>query len=192
MSWTKIIQGEELTRLHERLDLPPHYTIQEASTMQAPFYRNGELVKMIIDMDLAFMVAAGPGDLSAQEYYPLTGKSADIHAANEAAGLALTRDNVIAYVRFFTTFLQTDAGESFVIVESLNGYRLVNEDKPDQRMPEDMRFVCMGETADGDAFAFKGYMVYQGVLFGVSMRVQKNGYVEMLDDDPMGFIVRLQ
>ena len=107
-------------------------------------------------------------------------------------GLVLTRDNVIAYVRFFTTFLQTDAGESFVIVESLNGYRLVNEDKPDQRMPEDMRFICEGETADGDAFAFKGYMVYQGVLFGVSMCVQKNGYVEMVNDDPMGFIVRLQ
>jgi hypothetical protein len=57
--------------------------------------------------------------------------------------------------------------------------------------PEDMRFVCVGETAEGDAFAFKGYMAYQGELFGVSMRVHKNGTVEMVDDDPMGFIVRL-
>jgi hypothetical protein len=84
-----------------------------------------------------------------------------------------------------------DDGEPFVIVESLNGYRLVNDDKPDQRQPEDMRFVCVGETANGDAFAFKGYMAYHDELFGVSMCVHKNGAVEMLDDDPIGFIVRL-
>ena len=54
-----------------------------------------------------------------------------------------------------------------------------------------MRLVCVGENAEGDAFAFRGYMAYQRQLFGVSMRVHKNGDVEMLDDDPMGFIVRL-
>ena len=79
-----------------------------------------------------------------------------------------------------TTFLRTDDGEPFVIVESLSGYRLVNDDKPDQRIPEDMRFVCMDEIADGDAFVLKGYMAYHGILFGVSMCVLKNGYVEML------------
>jgi predicted acylesterase/phospholipase RssA len=31
-----------------------------------------------------------------------------------------------------------------------------------------------------------------GELFGVWMCVLKNGYVEMIDDDPMGFIDRLQ
>ncbi len=55
-----------------------------------------------------------------------------------------------------------------------------------------MRFVCGGDTADFDAFTLKGYMAYHGELFGVLMRVLRNGYVEMLDDDPMGFIVRLQ
>ena len=93
---------------------------------------------------------------------------------------------------FFTTFLRTEDGEPFVIVESLNGYRLVNEDRPDQRLTEDMGLVCTGETDEGDAFAFKGFMAYRRELFGVSMRVCKNGYVEMLDDEPMGLIVQLQ
>ncbi len=191
MSWTKI-QGEELQRLQERLELPQHSTSLEASTLRTPFYQNGELVRMDDGTSAMFMVAAGQGELSAREYYPLNGNSDDIRAANDAAGLELTRDNAVDYVRFFTTFLRMDDGEPFVIVESLNGYRLVNDDKPDQRIPEDMRFVYDGETADGEAFAFKGYMAYHGELFGVLMRVQKNGTVEMIDDDPMGFIVRLQ
>lgn len=190
MSWTKI-HGEELQRLQTRLEMPPQSTILEASTLRTPFYRNGELIKMNDGMGTMFMVAAGPGELSAREYYPLNGKSADIRAANDAAGLVVTRDNAVDYVRFFTTFLRMKDGEPFVIVESLNGYRLVNDDKPDQRIPEDMRFVCMGEIADGDAFVLKGYMAYHGELFGVSMCLLKNGYVEMLDDDPLGRIVRL-
>jgi hypothetical protein len=190
MSWTKI-QGEELQRLQERLELPQQCTSLEASTLRTPFYQNGELVRMHDGTGAMFMVAAGQGELSAREYYPLNGNSDEIRAANDAAGLALTRDNAIDYVRFFTTFLRMEDGEPFVIVESLNGYRLVNDDKPDQQKPEDMRFVCVGETADGEAFAFKGYMAYHDELFGVSMRVHKNGAVEMLDDDPIGFIVRL-
>jgi hypothetical protein len=190
MSWTKI-QGDELQRLQERFEMPPQTTIREASTLRTPFYHNGDLVRMTDGTNTMFMVAAGSGDLLQRDYYPLTGASADIHAANKAAGLVITRDNAIKYMRFFLTFLQMEDGEPFVIVESLNGYRLVNKNRPDQRKPDDMRFVCLNETAEGDAFAFRGYMAYRSELFGVSMRVYKNGAVEMLDDDPMGFIVRL-
>ena len=45
MSWTKI-QGDELQRLQERLEMPPQSTNLEASTLRTPFYHNGELVKM--------------------------------------------------------------------------------------------------------------------------------------------------
>jgi hypothetical protein len=54
-----------------------------------------------------------------------------------------------------------------------------------------VRLVYEGANTDGDAFTFRGYMAYQSQLFGVSMLVRENGTVEMLDDDPMGFIVRL-
>jgi hypothetical protein len=156
MSWTKI-ESEELQRLQERLELPQQSTSLEASTLRTPFYQNGELVRMHDGPGAKFMVAVGQGELSARKYYPLNGASADIHAANEAAGLVITRDNASDYVRFFTTFLRMDNGEPFVILESLNGSRLVSKDRSDQRKPDDMRFVCMGETADGDAFTFKGY-----------------------------------
>lgn len=190
MSWTKI-QGDELQRLQTRLEMPPQSTILEASTLRTPFYHNGELVKMNDGMGTMFMVAAGPGELSTREYYPLNGKSADIHAANEAALLVITRENAIDYLRFFMTFLRTGEGESFKVIESLSGYALVNDEKPEQRKPEDMRLVCDGVNADDDAFAFRGYVAYASELFGVSMRVHKNGDVEMLDDDPLGRIVRL-
>ena len=73
----------------------------------------------------------------------------------------------------------------------LSSYALVNDEKPGQRNPEDMHLVCEGVNADDDAFAFRGYVAYANELFGVSMRVHKNGDVEMLDDDPLGRIVRL-
>jgi hypothetical protein len=90
MSWTKI-HGEELQRLQERL--AQQSTSLEASTLRTPFYQNGELVRMHDGTGAMFMVAAGPGELFQREYYPLNGASADIHAANEAAGLVITRDN---------------------------------------------------------------------------------------------------
>ena len=190
MSWTKI-QGDELQRLQTRLEMPPLSTVLEASTLRTPFYHNGELVKMNDGMGTMFMVAAGPGELSAREFYPLTGTSDEIRAANNAAKLVITQGNAGDYLRFFMTFLRNEDGEPFVIIESLNGYAVVNDEKPEQRKPEDMRLVCDGVNADDDAFAFRGYVAYANELFGVSMRVHKNGDVEMLDDDPLGRIVRL-
>jgi hypothetical protein len=190
MSWTKI-HGEDLQRLQERLELAQQSTSLEASTLRTPFYQNGELVRMHDGTGAMFMVAAGPGELFQREYYPLNGASADIHAANAAAGLVITRENAGDYLRFFMTFLRTGEGESFKVIESLSGYALVNDEKPEQRKPEDMRLLCDGVNADDDAFAFRGYVAYANELFGVSMRVHKNGDVEMLDDDPMGCIVRL-
>ena len=163
MSWTKI-QGDELQRLQTRLEMPPQSTILEASTLRTPFYHNGELVKMTDGMGCMFMVAAGPGELFQREYYPLNGASAEIHAANEAAGLVITQDNAGDYLRFFMTFLRTGEGESFKVIESLSGYALVNDEKPEQRKPEDMRLVCDGVNADDDAFAFRGYVAYANEL----------------------------
>jgi hypothetical protein len=54
-----------------------------------------------------------------------------------------------------------------------------------------MRLVCEGENAEGDAFAFRGYVAYEDQMFGVSMLVRKSGDVEMLDDHLIGFIVPL-
>jgi hypothetical protein len=121
MSWTKI-QGDELQRLQTRLEMPPQSTSLEASTLRTPFYHNGELVKMTDGMGTMFMVAAGPGELFAREFYPLTGESSDIHAANKAAKLVITQDNAGDYLRFFMTFLRTGEGESFKVIESLSGY----------------------------------------------------------------------
>ena len=190
MSWTKI-QGDELQRLQTRLEMPPQTTILEASTLRTPFYHNGELVKMNDGMSTMFMVAAGPGELFQREFYPLTGTSDEIRAANKAAKLVITQENAGDYLRFFMTFLRNEDGEPFAIIESLSGYALVNDEKPEQRKPEDMRLVCDGVNAEDDAFAFRGYVAYANELFGVSMLVHKNGDVEMLDDDPLGRIVRL-
>jgi hypothetical protein len=112
MSWTKI-QGEELQRLRNRLELsPPQSSALGASTLRTPFYSNGALVKINDGVDNVFMVAAGPGEISAREYYPLNGRSVDIYAANMAASLSIAQDNAGDYLQlFFTTFVRDGDGE---------------------------------------------------------------------------------
>lgn len=188
MFWTEI-EGEELQRLRSRIELQAQTAILEASTLRTPFYHNAELVKINDGMGTMFMVAVGPGEISAREYYPLNGNGADIHAANKAAKLVITQDNAGDYLRYFTAFLRNDEGEPFAIIESLNGFGLVGKDRQTQQKPDDMRLVCEGANEEGNVFAFRGYMAYEGQMFGVSVLVHTNGYVEMLNDDPMGFIV---
>lgn len=60
-----------------------------------------------------------------------------------------------------------------------------------QQKPGDMRLVSDGANEQGDAFMLWGYVAYHSMLFAVSMRVHKDGLVEMLDDDPIGEIIRL-
>jgi hypothetical protein len=72
------------------------------------------------------------------------------------------------------TFLRNEDGEPFAIIESLNGYALVNDEKPERRKPEDMRLVCDGVNAEDDAFAFRGYVAYANELFGARRRQQQH------------------
>jgi hypothetical protein len=84
MSWIKI-KGEALQRLQKRLEMPPQCSLVEASTLQPPFYQNGELVQMNDGLGPVYMVAAGPGEISTRAYYPLNGTNSAIQAAIEAA-----------------------------------------------------------------------------------------------------------
>lgn len=191
MSWIRI-HGEELRCLQSRFALPTDATAVEAAYIDAPFYSNGGVMKLSVDNGVAYMVAAGRGDLSTRSFYPLRGSSADIHAANEAAGLVVTPYTVLDYVRFFTGFLVNDDGQSFALAESLEGYGLINADKPDQGKPSDMRLAYCGLDPEGDRFGCRGYMVFDGILFDVTLSVDKIGHVSMVDDEPLGCIVRLQ
>ena len=190
MSWIKI-EGEELQRLRSRFDLPPETVKLEAARLQTPFYQDGELVRMSYGLHTGYIVAAGQGEISAREYYPLNGSGDDIHTANKAARLVITEENAGDYLHFFHTFLRSGDGEPFAIVESLNGFGVFDKDGHYQCKPKDMRLAYAGARAEGDAFTFRGYVAYQGMLFGVLMLVRKDGQVEMLEDDPIGSIVRL-
>ena len=111
MSWTKI-HGEELQRLQERLELAQQSTSLEASTLRTPFYQNGELVRMHDGTGAMFMVAAGPGELSGREFYPLTGKQRNSRGKQSGQ----PRHNAGKCRRLspvFMTFLRTGEGETF-------------------------------------------------------------------------------
>lgn len=188
MAWVRI-EGDDLDRLRKRFERSPRFAVREAAILRTPFYRRGELVQMHDGAGPAFVVAVGTG--AAREYYPLNGANADIQAANKAASLVLTRENVIPYLRFFTMFLRDPAKDNFDLVESLNGCRLVGPDGSEQRQPDDMRLVCADENPQGGTFTCRGFMAHRGRLSGFSIIVSKSGEVEMTDDVFLGFIVRL-
>ena len=121
----------------------------------------------------------------------LRGCNDDIQAANEAASLVLTRENVTAYLRFFTLFMRNSKDDNFEIIECLDGVRLVNGDGSEQPPPDNMRLVCIGEDPQTGALTCRGFMAYRGRMFSFAMIVNKGGEVDMVDEGFLGFLVRL-
>lgn len=167
----------------------PDSRFENAEVAKAPFYTNGDIVRVSNGKKSAFMVAAGTGDLGSRSFYPLNGTVEDMFRANQAAGLNITEENAIEYLRFFHEHLRTQSGERFEIIESLGGFCLMDERGRHRPKPADMRLVYAGSFTDQD-FAFRGYVTYEGCLWAVRTLVRTSGAVEMMDDEPQGIIVR--
>jgi tetratricopeptide (TPR) repeat protein len=131
----------------------------------------------------------------------LNGLSNSIHDANEAESLALTQATVdeatvIDYLKFFCLFVTGDEG-SFIVVESDDQFVVGKDDTdPDGDTPwitvevassKARQPQMCGVDTEGRWLA-DATIFYDGVLYGASFAVPPNGEVEMIDDDPIGFL----
>lgn len=187
MEWMPLT-GETLARLESQFIMPSGTSLREAVTAKPSFYTNGDIVRASNGEGSASLVAAGRGDLGSRSFYPLNGSVEDIFDANDAAGLYITEENAIEYLRFFHDYLSDPSGERFVIMESLDGFCLIDEEHRHRPKPTDMRLVYKGSPSEGD-FAFRAYVTFRGELSEATMVVHADGSVEMAEEEPQGHII---
>jgi hypothetical protein len=183
MSWMTI-EGEELARLKRRINETTGWKTNflTAGRTRVSFYANGNLLYLEGDSDNACAVEGGDGSL-----FPLDGSSAQIYHANEAAGLRLDINNVIDYAIFFCGFLLAADGDAFRFVVERGDWGLDTGLTPSDLTPRAKSAV------DGSgSFEITAYVAHCKELFHAVFRVESDGVVMMLDDEPLGQIVGLQ
>ena len=183
MSWMTI-EGEELVRLKRRVHETTGWKTNRLTARRArvSFYVNGYLLYLEGESGTGCAVEGHDGTL-----FPLYGSSAQIYDANEAAGLRLHIDNVIDYATFFCGFLRAGDGDRFRIVVERGDWALDTGSTPADLTP------CARQADDGSgSFEITAYVVHCKELFRALLRVESDGVVMMLDDEPLGRIVGLQ
>jgi hypothetical protein len=119
--------------------------------------------------------------------FPLDGSSAQIYEGNEAAGLRLDINNVIDYAIFFCGFLRAADGDAFRFVVERGDWGLDTGLTPSDLTPRAKSAV------DGSGgFEITGYVAHCKELFRALFRVESDGAMMMLDDEPLGQIIGLQ
>ena len=183
MSWM-MIEGEELVRLKRRINETTGWKTNclTAGRARVSFYANGNLLYLKGESGTACAVEGGDGTL-----FPLDGSSAQIYEGNEAAGLRLDINNVIDYAMFFCGFLRAADGHAFCFVVERGDWGLDTGLTPSDLTPR------AKSAADGSgSFEITAYVVHCNELFRALFRVESDGAMMMLDDEPLGRIVGLQ
>ena len=183
MSW-KMVEGEEFVRLKRRINETTGRKTNclTAGRARVSFYANGNLLYLKGESGTACAVEGGDGTL-----FPLDGSSAQIYEGNDAAGLRLDINNVIDYAIFFCGFLRAADGDAFRFVVERGDWALDTGLIPADLTPR------VREAADGSgSFEIAACVAHCKELFRALFRVENDGVMMMLDDEPLGRIVGLQ
>ncbi|MDT5366837.1 MAG: cell division protease FtsH [Mycobacterium sp.] len=185
-------------------ELPAYFagsTLLSSRSSPLSFYKAYRL------MELAFVrehgperafVLDGPGGTAW-----LNGSSEPMHATNEDESLALTDATVADYVRFFFYFLRADEG-AFVLIESSEEIGSAEEPGDATKEEGDKDDVLTLETARGKArpllmrgldatgrWLLDATVAYDGCLYNMTAAAERDGAIEMTDDDPIGLLTGL-
>jgi hypothetical protein len=181
MSWMAI-EGEELARLEQRIQRDTGCEPgQLTGRMKLPFYENGSLLRL--EGKTGRMHAVEAGD---EALIPLDGSSAQIYNANEAAGLRLNVNNVVAYAMFFCGLFEIHNGEVGSFLTRCGNLYLDTGFVPQDLIPK------VEEARDGSmSYTILAYLDHTGGLFMHLLKVVPQGAVTLLAEKPLGEFVCL-
>ena len=172
-----------------------------ARCAKLPFYATHRL------LELSFVRSSGPEIAfvldGAGETRWLDGTSLPIHETNQAESLALTDATVMDYLRFFLYFLRSTEG-AFTLIESPAEITAAGHDdawfeqyrdevdfdvaRLSLRLQAARSRVVPPKTRPTDEtgrWLIDGTVAYGGHLFLATFAVSPNGFVEMVDDNPV-------
>ena len=155
-----------------------HTTVR---TQKLPFYRGYELAELT---DLSAVPAARkyalykPGAIAV-----LNWTNQVIYETNEKAPLALDRDTVTDYVKFFFNYVRGRHGR-FLIIETIDDIRWqVEPPLQGRKVMQDMLGpLTLLEVKDG-AYLLEAFMVFKDSLFKTKIHVRPDGIISMSDEE---------
>ena len=156
-------------------------------SFELPFYEDGQLVEVQVGVGERAQIFAY---LVLRDYsvFRLNGTSPPIHEANAQAPVILeTPDQVAAYVRFFTHYVNGEEG-SFSIVENTSEipFSSTADLEEFERAQKVMRpFVIWPSPSEPDVWMASGTVYYGQSLFHSIFRVVPTGMMEMMGDTPL-------
>jgi hypothetical protein len=178
MLWNKLPDRTAERLLARLYKQPKKLSDVVINTVRPSFYRRAEIVQLFEDRGMALIVAVGEADLAERELF-FIGTPVDIRAANDAAGLAITAENALDYLKFFCAVLKVQ-GVGFHLIESLEGMRLGSC----SHVPMDLA-MQVTELPDG-TYVLKGYMEHGMMLLTVEFQLLADGTVEVLNEEDVG------
>ncbi|MEO3414469.1 tetratricopeptide repeat protein [Roseovarius sp. CAU 1744] len=168
----------------------PGFDVSEVSYIRSTrlsFYDDGYLVEMQLGVGdqarlIAFLVTNG------DSVFRLSGTSPPIHEANAKTPIVLnTQEQVAAYLRFFTHYVNGDEG-SFSIVESTADIpfsETAGEEEFDRAQAVMRPFAIWPHPENPELWQASGTVYYGRALFHAIFELQRTGLIEMLNDQPV-------
>lgn len=184
------VSGEELAGFLSQVGVIDGKHRTDVTTSQVhwrtlPFYKQVVLIRVQdstwIPENLNIFYLANQGQLTR-----LDGSSPPIHQTNADAGVHITDDNVLDYLRFFCFFVRGEDGP-FLVAESMetHGIPKTMDDTTRRVIEGTLRPASYeGKNAEGfwmcDAIVF-----YANALYFSNFIIQPSGMIEMSDDDEL-------
>lgn len=169
--------------------------VTSARRASLPFYQQHVLVDLTLagveGIDRVFLLQAD------DRLHWLDGSSTPIHVVNDAESLVLADQAMLDYVRFFTYFVRGDGGP-FTIVAAQHEIQLAGAapDLPGSEARTDVLARCRAGVVpltgtglrDDGRYGVQATIAYGGGLFAARFAVERNGLIEMVEDEPLGVL----
>ena len=118
------------------------------------------------------------------EVVPITWSNEPIYALNERAPIALNRDNVTAYVKFFFTYVRGRHGR-FLIAENVDDIDWREDPPPAARkaIAKMLEPVTVKEVREDGSYLLGACMMFRDSLFAADVTVGADGTVQLSKEE---------
>ncbi|MBU6474989.1 MAG: hypothetical protein KGL10_01545 [Alphaproteobacteria bacterium] len=184
--WQKL-GSEKAARILDEINprLTPVPFLQESTTVRTQrlsFYKDHLLVELT---DLSTVPGARkyalykPGDVHVLDW-----TNRVIYEMNEKAPARLDEETVVAYVKFFFSYVRGRHGR-FLVIETIDDVRWqVEPPAQGRKVMQEMLSPVTLESRDADGtFNLSAFMVFKDSLFKTRIHVQPDGLVSMSEED---------
>lgn len=151
----------------------------EAKCAKLPFYRNLLLYRLTNYASLPSFSFDYLGD--GKEFVYLDGGQTAIYDANDTGNLALTPDNVVAYVSFFFNHVSGPDGDIYVIDDREDHPMLETLGADDAAALETLFQPATVDVREDGVFVVRTTLFYLGALVRATVLVTANGRVDVTD-----------